>query len=224
MAATAPVTPVPASQANVEKKVVATGLGAQAYLARLASLHDEAAETAHLANLLGRTPWATTALGAAGLLVIIVSLRSMPSPPLAVWLASMAISIAVTARVYGQAVAKPFDRENLKMFARNLSAILMFTGAVWGAGVTLALPAGASIAESIVYLAATSAAIAAILRARDMSFCFLVPATVVGAVCVLMRNFDGATAAGVLGGGVAAAGAAVLIERFSGIGFGMQQK
>jgi len=218
-------TPAPAPQTAVEKTVTTSlGLGAQAYLARLSTLHDEAAETAHLANLLGRTPWVAGVLGTASLATIIISLRSMPSAPLGVWLASMAIAIAVTARVYGRAVAQPFDRESLKEFARNFSAILMFTGAVWGAGVTLALPAGASIAASIFYLAGTSAAMAAILRVRDLGFCFLVPATVVGAICVLMRNFDGAAAAGVLGGGVAAAGAAVLIERFSGIGFGMRQE
>jgi len=219
MAATVPATPDSAPQNKIEDKTATAGLGAQAYLSRLAVLHDEAAETAHLANLLGRTPWAAAAVGVAGLLTIVLSLRSMPSPPLALWLAWMVVAVGVTARIYGRAIASPFDRDNLKGFARDLSAILMFTGTVWGAGVTLALPPDASMAASIFYVAGTSAAVAAALRVRDVSFCFLVPAMVVGALCVLIRDLDGPLASDILGGGVVVAAGAVLIERYSSFGF-----
>jgi hypothetical protein len=219
MAVTAPTTPDTAPQIKVDDKAVTAGLGAQAYLARLEVLHDEAAETAHLSNLLSRTPMAAGAIGLAGLLTIALSLRSMPSPPLALWAAWMVIAVGITARIYGRAIASPFDRDNLKGFARDLSAILMFTGTIWGSGVTSALPPDASIAVSIFYVAGTSAAVAAALRARDVSFCFLVPAMVVGALCALIRSLDGILAADILGGGVVAAAAAVLIERYTSFGF-----
>jgi hypothetical protein len=209
----------PPPQADLPGTHLPAGLGAEAYLARLALLHDEAAETAHLANLLGRTPLAAGALGLAALVTLLATLRTVPSAPLTLWLAALAISVAVTARVYGLAIVAPFDRDVLKGYARNLSAILTFAGTVWGAGIALALPDSAGIAASILYIATASAAIAAVLRTRDMSFSFLVPAAVVGALCVLMRSFDGADAAAVLGGGVAVAGGAVLIERFSGLFF-----
>src|SRR5580698_5879429 len=105
MAATAAATPGSAPPIKIDDRAVTAGLGAQAYLARLAELHDEAAETAYLANLLGRTPWAAAAVGVAGLLTIAISLRSMPSPPLALWLAWMVIAVGLTARVYGRAIS-----------------------------------------------------------------------------------------------------------------------
>jgi hypothetical protein len=42
---------------------------------------------------------------------------------------------------------------------------------------------------------------------------------VVGALCALIRSLDGILAADILGGGVVAAAAAVLIERYTSFGF-----
>jgi hypothetical protein len=185
------------------------------YLARLAALHDEAAETAHLANLLGRTPLAASALGVAGIITVIVAFKTMPSPALALWLAMMTIAIAATALVYGRASDAPFDSDSLTVFARNLSAVLIFTGAAWGSGVALALPDDIGVMQMIIYALGAPAAIAAIFRVRDIGNCFVVPATATAAFCALMRDLSPTVTIGILMGGTAIVVAAALSERIA---------
>ena len=186
---------------------------AHAYLARLAALHDEAAETAHLANLLGRAPWTAGLLGFGALATAFFCARSVSSASLATWLILVTIAVAAVGRSYGKAIEAPFDRQALKDFARNLSAILLYAGAAWGAGLFLALPDGVGLAGTIAFTATISALIAGILRARDMAFSFLVPATAVGAFCTLMRDANLTDALGILAGGLLVAAAATLLER-----------
>ena len=185
---------------------------AHAYLARLAALHDEAAETAYLANLLGRAPWAAGLLGTAALVTALNS--AQPASPVAVgiWVALVAIAVAAIGRTYGKAIEAPFDRETLKGFARSLSAILLFAGAAWGAGIFLALASAGPVA-ALAFTATISALLAVILKARDVAFCFVVPATAMGAFCALMRDDDFVAMLAVLAGGLLVAGAAILFER-----------
>ena len=186
---------------------------AHAYLARLAALHDEAAETAHLANLLGRGPWMAGLLGLGALATAWFCAGSVSSVSLGVWLILVTVAVAAVARSYGQAIEVPFDRTALKAFARSLSAILLYAGAAWGAGLFLALPDSVGLAGSIAFTATISAFVAGILRARDMAFSFLVPATAVGAFCTLMRDANLTDALGILAGGLLVAAAATLLER-----------
>jgi len=186
---------------------------AHAYLARLAALHDEAAETAHLANLLGRGPLIAGLLGLGALATAFFSIRSVSPISLGTWLILVTIAVAAIARSYGQAIEAPFDRAALKTFARSLSAILLYAGAAWGAGLFLALPDSVGLAGTIAFTATVSALAAGILRARDMAFSFLVPATAVGAFCTLMRDANLTDALGILAGGLLVAAAAVLLDR-----------
>jgi hypothetical protein len=188
---------------------------AHAYLARLAALHDEAAETAHLANLLGRAPWTASVLGVAALVTALLSVSSPFSASLPVWLVLMAAGVGAMGLRYAQALAAPFDRDQLKGFARSFSAVLVYAGAAWGAGLFLATPAHTGLAGAVTFTAAISALVAAILRARDLTFSFVAPATVMGAFCVLMRDANLAAAVGILAGGLLVAGAAVLAERLA---------
>ena len=186
---------------------------AHAYLARLAALHDEAAETAHLANLLSRAPWTAGLLGLGALATALFCARSVSSISLAIWLVLVTVAVAAIGRGYGKAIEAPFDRQALQGFARNLSAILLYAGAAWGAGLFLALPESAGLPGTIAFVAAISAGIAGILRARDMAFSFLVPATAVGAFCALMRDANLTGALGILAGGLLVAAVATLLER-----------
>jgi len=190
-----------------------TSSPAHAYLARLASLHDEAAETAHLANLLGRAPWMAGLLGLGALATALFCARSVSAPSLAVWLLLMTGAVGAIARRYGKAIEAPFDRTSLKIFARNLSAILLYAGAAWGAGLFLALPESLGLAGSIAFTATLTALMAGVLRARDMAFSFLVPATAVGAFSSLMHDASLTDALGILAGGLLVAAATMLLER-----------
>jgi hypothetical protein len=183
---------------------------AYAYLARLASLHDEAAETAHLANLLGRAPWIAGFLGTASIAVALVAPWTVA---LAVWLGLMAIGLAAIGHNYTKAIAAPFDRNALRTFARSFSACLIYAGAAWGAGLFLALPA--SLAGAIAFPALAAAVLAFVLKARDLAFSFLVPATLMGAFCVLMQNGNTAAASGIVAAGLVVAGITLLFERLS---------
>lgn len=187
-----------------------------AYLARLAALHDEAAETAHLANLLGRAPWVATILGVAALAVAALSTASAWA--VTIWLALIAAGIVAIARAYNQSIHAPFERTTLKGFAQDVSASLLYLGFAWGAAVFLVLPADLGVAAAVAFTAGTATILAGVLRARDVAFCFLVPASAMGAFCALMRPVDAnfAVMAAILAGGAVAAGAAYLIERISG--------
>lgn len=182
-----------------------------AYLAHLAALHDEAAETAYLANLLGRAPWAAGLLGAVGLVTICMNadLASLS------WLVLIGLAVGVVARRYQQTIVAPFARPALKLFAQDLSAVLLYAGFAWGAGIFLALPAGTSAAVAIAFTAGTAVAIATILRARDVAFCFVVPATAMGTFCALMRLAGVVEIGGILGAGAIVIGLVALLDRYA---------
>jgi len=208
-----PVPELPEQQAVELSAPDAPAVPAHAYLARLAALHDEAAETAHLANLLGRAPWATGLLGLSALATAFFFARSVSAVPLAVWLILVTAAVAAVGRSYGKAIEAPFDRTALKTFARSLSAILLYAGAVWGAGLFLALPSTLGLPGSIAFTATVTALIAGILRARDMAFSFLVPATAMGAFCALMRDANLTATFGILAGGLLVGAATSLLDR-----------
>src|SRR5580698_7502204 len=113
-----PVPELPEPQAAEIPAPDATAVPAHAYLARLAALHDEAAETAHLANLLGRAPWVAGLLGLGALVTAWFCAGSVSSVSLGVWLMLVTVAVAAVGRSYGQAIEAPFDRTALKAFAR----------------------------------------------------------------------------------------------------------
>lgn len=187
-----------------------------AYLARLAALHDEAAETAHLANLLGRAPWVATILGVTALAAAAVSTSSAWA--VTIWLALVAAGVIAIARAYSRSIDAPFARATLKVFAQDVSASLLYLGFAWGAALFLVLPADLGVAAGVAFTAGIAIILAGVLRARDVAFCFLVPASAMGAFCALMRPVDGSITVmlAILAGGAVAAGAATLIEKISG--------
>jgi hypothetical protein len=216
MAATLRVTPapdMPEPQAVELPVAESPAVPAHAYLARLAALHDEAAQTAHLANLLGRAPWVAGLLGVSALVTAFFCAHAVSAPSLAVWLLLVTGAVAAIAVRYGKAIEAPFDRTALKIFARNLSAILLYAGAAWGAGLFLALPESLGLAGSIAFTATLTALMAGILRARDMAFSFLVPATAMGAFCALMRDANLTATFGILAGGLLVGAATSLLDR-----------
>jgi hypothetical protein len=190
---------------------------AHAYLARLSALYDEAAQTAHLANLLGRAPWAAGVLGVGALATALATAQTVSTAGLVTWLLLIAAGVVAMSRAYGRAIEAPFERAILKGFAQDVSATLLYAGFAWGAGLFLALPADIGILPCVAFTAGMSIVLACLLRARDVAFCFLVPATAMGAFAAPMRPLEGnaATMLAILAGGLAAAGIAALAERLS---------
>lgn len=166
-------------------------------LAQLSRLHDEAAQTALLANLLGRTPQMALALAGCALLVAAFSFNTMPPAEIAVWLVLMGAGIAAIWRAYARAIEAPFEHAALKNFAGDLSAILFYAGFAWGAGAFLASPA--QPAALLLFAAVPCALVAGLLRARIQTLFFLVPAGALSAVAALVRPLQqGLAAAGLI--------------------------
>jgi hypothetical protein len=216
----ASATPPPAAQqfGTAEPAGFVLAAAAHAYLARLAALHNEAAESSYLATLLDRAPWSAAALGVIAFATALAVAGSVPATGLVAWLLLIAAGIAAMVRLHVQAIAAPFERTALKGLVQNLSAILLYAGFAWGAGFFLVLPASPGIVASIAFTAGISIMVAGVLRTREMTFCFLAPATAMEAFGALVRPLEGNAAMllAILAGGLVAAGAAVLSERLSG--------
>jgi len=166
-------------------------------IARLKLLHAEAEETARLANLLGRSLYAGIALPVLGILAVGLADGISPVWQL-VWcgfVASISLALLVA---YRHAMRQPFERATLRQFAKDLSAILLFAGFVWGAGAFLALPPGTSAIPAVLFAAAPSVAIAILLREREALFLFLAPVVALTAFASILRPF----ADGMLDGGL----------------------
>ncbi|MGH6870726.1 MAG: hypothetical protein ACREHE_04390 [Rhizomicrobium sp.] len=185
-------------------------------LAQLARLHDEAAETAVLANLLGRAPQIVAALSLSALAVAGLSFGAQANVELMVWLALVAGGIAALLRSYARTMAAPFEIFALKAFSGDLSAILFYAGFAWGAGAFLALPAGTSLAAVTLFAAVPCALVAALSRTREASLMFAGPVAGLGAIAALVRPLGGiAGSASVLAACAVVAGVSYWMEKLS---------
>lgn len=160
-----------------------------AHLSRLAHLHDEATETAHLSNLLGRVPYAGCALVAATGLVAFASHAGLA--PLVAWVALTGAGIGAIARAYRSAIEAPFERESLRSFAQDLAAIMLYVGFAWGAGSFLAVGAGAEPLPWLLSGCGVSAAIGLTLRRWDAVVCFCIPAALLTMAAAIEQHWFG---------------------------------
>lgn len=168
-----------------------------AEMARLATLHHEAEETARLANLLGRAPQAMLFLALAAGFAMALTVVTASAAAVTAWMVLMVIGLGAMARAYRQAIRAPFERPALSSFTADLTAILTYTGFAWGAGAFLLLPANAGLAAAMAYAVLPAAGLVALLRAREPALAFLAPAAMLSAFAMVLRPLPaGALAAG----------------------------
>lgn len=186
----------------------------QAEIAKLAALYREAEETAHLANLLGRAPFAAAILALAAI-VTSLSTVGVPVTHLAGWLALMMFGLGALARSYARVIREPFERAPLFAFAQDLSAILGYAGFAWGVGAFLVLPASTGLLAATAFATIPPALVAMALRTRDTALLFLGPAAALSAFAMVLRPLpDGALAAALtVAAAAAVAGAVVWFTR-----------
>lgn len=184
-------------------------------IALLASLHAEAAETARLANLLGRSRHAAIALAA--MCALTLALRGANLAESATWAGFILVAAGAIALAYRRTIGQAFERAALKSFSQDLDAILVFAGFAWGAGAFLALPANADTGLAVLFSSGACMTVAIVLRQRDAAFLFLAPvAALASFACVLRPLSGGALAAAlVLIACGAVAATAALAERSS---------
>lgn len=154
---------------------------------RLAMLHDEARETAILANLLGRTPYVAAALTLFTVAAIAASYRVLPVAEPATWAVLMLIGIGAIIRSYVRTIAQPFELGALREFSADLHAILLYCGFAWGAGAYLALAPQAAPSILLAFTAGAAIVVAAILRAKEISLGFVAPVAALAAFAAVLR-------------------------------------
>jgi len=182
---------------------------------KLAALHVEARETARLANLLGRSAYVVLALPALTLAALAVGgLTDGLVRPL-VWTAFMAAATAAIVVAYRHAIGRPFERDALKSFSQDLSAILLFAGFAWGAGAFLAMTPHMPTGAMALFVAAGGVSVGVLLREQEMLFRFLAPAAVLTSLACVLRPSAGGVPdlALVLIVSAAIGGVSVLAER-----------
>lgn len=176
-----------------------------AALARLAELRDEAAETARLANLLGRTPLAAAVLAVPSVCVAFWLHDALA--PLLTWLVLVGAGQFALVRAYMTAIAAPFEREPLRMFSGDLVAIMLYVGFAWGAGCFLALPGSAGLIPVLAFGAGAILLEGIALRSPEATASFAIPVTALSATAELFRPVGG----GLIASATVLASGAVLV-------------
>ena len=189
---------------------------ARTEIARLAALHREAEQTARLANLLGRAPYAAAVLAVASAFAAGLALPAAQGAAIATWLVLVFIAVGAIARAYRQTILAPFDAAPLTAFAQDLSAILTYAGFAWGAGAFLILPATADPLAALVFAVVPPALAAGLVRHWTTTVPFLAAAAGLSAFAMVLRPLpDGALGAAVtLIAATAVAGAAFGVEKW----------
>lgn len=184
---------------------------AQQEIARLAQLHREAEETARLANLLGRAPYAGAILAVStGLTAGLVLPEDSPAG-LITWVVLVALAVGAIALAYRQAIRAPFERAPLAAFSRDLVAVLTYAGFAWGSGAFLVLPAGTDAFVALAFALVPPALVAGLLRARSATLPFLATAALLAAFAMVLRPLPGGARAALLTVAATAAIAAVAV-------------
>lgn len=158
-------------------------------VARLAMLHAEAQETARLANLLGRSIHAASALVLMGIAALAFGGAGLAeSVTWAIFVLAAAGAIVVS---YRRTIGQPFERAALKSFSQDLHAILVFAGFAWGAGAFLALSTGTVMGAIIVFSAGACAVVTLLLRDPQSTFLFLAPVAALSSFACVLRPLSG---------------------------------
>ncbi len=178
-------TPLPAHTAQREKHARDAHAGmVSAPLSRLRALHDEAEETARLANLLGRTLYASVALTLGTALALAFATTGLARE--AGYGVLMLLAVGAALHAYRHTMAAPFERAALRSFSEDLNAIILYSGFAWGAGAFLAFGVAANPLASVVYSAGMIAVLAVVLRSVTPVLHFAMPAAALCAASLLL--------------------------------------
>lgn len=184
-------------------------------LDRLNRLHNESVETARLANLLGRVPFAATAFALGYALIAFTSAGGVPTVTLGLWGIFVAAAVAAMLRVRRQAVASAFELLPLRAFALDLNAVMLYAGFAWGAGAFLGLQTTAGTASLILFSLGGAGLMGAILRARAATLYFLVPNFVLASIAAFFGNAGPGVSIVILVSGLAVVAAVEICERIA---------
>jgi hypothetical protein len=182
-------------------------------LERLNRLHDESVETARLANLLGRVPYAAVVLMLGYATVVIASLGAIPFITLALWGVFVAAAVIAMLRVRHQAITSAFDLLTLRAFALDLNAVMLYAGFAWGAGAFLGIPGTGEAASLAGFSLGGATLMGVVLRARGATLYFLIPSVLLASAAAFFGNAGLGATGLILASGLAIIAAVEIFER-----------
>ena len=149
-----------------------------AALARLSMLHSEASDDLSLLRFLARAPQACLLLMAAGTSLLVWEHLRASNAPLEkefVWVLSVLTGIVAMTGLHIRSYAQGAARMPLHKAAAALRRLLFYTGAAWGSGALLVMPASPVLA--IGFAAAPSLALSLLLGDPKGATAFTAPVT-----------------------------------------------
>jgi hypothetical protein len=153
-------------------------------LARLPALHGEAGRNLHLSQFLARSPQASIALMLAGAVTLVWAGGTLKAD--FAWATLVLIGVVGMTRNYIRGFARSLRRVPLQEAASDLRLLLLYTGAVWGAGAFLVMPDLPVPALVFLFAASPSLALALILKDDKGVIAFVAPAAAASASAAML--------------------------------------
>ena len=159
-----------------------------AALNRLPHLHREAGQNLRLSQFLARSPLACVVLMAMAALTLLWISAAGGGTLRAdfAWGALLLLGIVAMTRNFIRGYARSLRRTPLEEAAADLTTLLLYTGAVWGAGAFLLIPDLPAPALVFCFAAAPSLGMALVLRDAKGTMVFVTPACLITAGAALL--------------------------------------
>jgi hypothetical protein len=162
--------------------------GSYPALARLSELQAEAFETEQLGRFL------RSAVGAAAVLMLMGGLALGLAGEAGLkqefaWTLLVLTGVGAMLRSYIQSIAQAFDRLPLREAAKDLRAVLLYTGFAWGAGAFLLLGNNPMPIMGLCFAVLPPAILLPLLRDKDAGLFFLGPVTVLTAAAMVLQHW-----------------------------------
>ncbi len=157
-------------------------------LARLPEIHAEASEIAHLSRFLRASVGAAAMLMLLGAVAIAVAGGAGLKQEFA-WALLVLAGVGAMLRSYIRSTAQAFDRLPMREAAKDLRAVLFYTGFAWGAGAFLLLGDNPLPLMGLCFAVLPSAILLPLLRDKTAGLFFLSPVTVLTAAAMLLQHW-----------------------------------
>jgi hypothetical protein len=159
-----------------------------AALKRLPEIHAEASETARLGRFLRSSVGAAAMLMLLGALAIGLAGGAGLKQEFA-WALLVLAGVGAMLRSYIRSTAQAFDRLPLREAAKDLRAVLFYTGFAWGAGAFLLLGDNPLPLMGLCFAVLPSVALLPMLRDKAACLFFIAPVTVLTAAAILLQHW-----------------------------------
>ncbi len=153
-------------------------------LAQLPHLHGEASRNLGLTRFLSRSPQACVTLMLAGSAMLILGGGTLKAE--FAWAVLVLIGIVAMTRNFIRGFARSLRRVPLEEAASDLRVLLLFTGAAWGSGAFLVMPALPAPLLTFGFATAPALVLALILKDRKGVMAFTIPAAFITAGAALL--------------------------------------